>query len=224
MGRTGIFGGVWTTPFRVLGWEHQYRARCCPGGGENWGNFAQSAPKRCSSRLWGCQQGELLTLKPNDGFGGGKGKGKLSGNSSGLDQERFWLGILSPIVENQVGTGQSSQPPSGHLRQEFLDTPNSAFSSHAETFAGGTCTWGPLGEPPKHLHQGLYWGILVLDWVIWEVFSIFSEFIPCSVGATRPWKGGGSAGAHGEASPGCRAFCWPREGQFGFLFRGITQS
>lgn len=175
----------------------------------------------------GAQQGELLTLKPNDGFGGGKGKGKLSGNSSGLDQERFWLGILSPIVENQVGMGQSSQPPSGHLLQEFLDTPNSAFSSHAETFAGGTCTWGPLGEPPKHLHQGLLgdtgsrgW----LDWVIWEVFSIFSEFIPCSVGATRPWKGGGSAGAHGEASPGCRAFCWPREGQFGFLFRGITQS
>lgn len=205
MGRTGIFGGVWTTPFRVLGWEHQYRARCCPGGGENWGNFAQSAPKRCSSRLWGCQQGELLTLKPNDGSGGGKGKEKLSGNSSGLDQERFWLGILSPIVENQVGTGQSSQPPSGHLRQEFLDTPNSAFSSHAETFAGGTCTWGPLGEPPKHLHQGLYWGILVLDWMIWEFFSIFSEFIPCSAGAKWVQHGLGRAvGARGARG----GFAW----------------
>lgn len=76
----------------------------------------------------------------------------------------------------------------------------------------GRSTWGPLGEPPKHLHQGLLGdtaGRGWLDWVIWDFFSILSEFSPCSAGSKGLGRAVGARGAcsrTGRLRPGAEHF------------------
>lgn len=95
----GDFGGVWTPR---LGAAAKFS-----DGSTGIGHAAAREKEKVSVTLPKVPQkgaapgsggalGKPLTLKPNDGSGGGRGKEKLSGSSSGLDQERFWLGIPHP--------------------------------------------------------------------------------------------------------------------------------